>query len=264
MNLRGRVGLLAAYAVCTFLSFPHPLGDRVIDLGAWLAWVGPALLLLALRGLSPWRATGWAFAGSLAAHGAVLHWIYVVTVVYGHAPVVVGILTPLLLASYIAAFTAGFGAASAWLARHGLAFPVALAVAWTALDHARSFVFTGFPWATLGYAQHANPALLGLAAFTGVYGLSFVTVLGGAALAEVAIAVRRGLAPKAHVWGALVAVILAHGVGVLAPDPASEPPDGTVRVAVLQGNIDQGVKWSSRGGAAGKHRSGREVEPRVG
>ena len=53
-------------------------------------------------------------------------------------------------------------------------------------------VLSGFPWATLGYAQHANTALLGLAPFTGVYGLSWVTVLGGAALAELALAVRRG------------------------------------------------------------------------
>jgi apolipoprotein N-acyltransferase len=244
MSRRGRIGLLAAYAVCTFLSFPHPLGDRVVDLGAWLAWIGPALLLLALRGLPPRRAAAWAFAASLFAHGAVLHWIYVVTVVYGHAPVAVGVVAPVLLAAYIAAFTAGFGAASAWLARHALAFPLALAAAWTVHEHARSFVFTGFPWATLGYAQHGNPALLGLAAFTGVYGLCFVTALGATALAEFAIAARRRLAPGWGAWSAVAAVVLAHGVGLAAPDPASETPPHLLRAAVLQGNIDQGVKWS--------------------
>lgn len=245
MKRRRRGAALAAYVLCTFLSFPHPLGDRVIDLGTWLAWLGPAFLVAALRGLSVRRAAAWAFAASLAAHGAVLHWIYVVTVVYGHAPVIVGMLAPLLLAAYVAAFTAGFGAGCAWLSRRGLAAPLALAAVWTALDHARTFVFTGFPWATLGYAQHDNAGLLGLAAYTGVYGLSFVTVLGGVALAQAASAAVRREAPGLGVWLALALVALSHGAGGVAPHSPTEHPAGSVRVAVLQGNIDQGVKWDA-------------------
>ena len=41
----------------------------------------------------------------------------------------------------------------------------------------------GFPWATLGYALHADAALRALAPLGGVYALSFAAVLGGAALA---------------------------------------------------------------------------------
>jgi apolipoprotein N-acyltransferase len=39
-------------------------------------------------------------------------------------------------------------------------------------------------------------------------------------------------------------VLLAHGLGALAPDPEAAEERETVRVGVLQGNIDQGVKWS--------------------
>jgi apolipoprotein N-acyltransferase len=241
---RTRVALAAAYAACTFLSFPHPLGDRVIDLGSGLAWMGPALLLLTLHELTPRRAACWAFFASLVAHGAVLHWIYVVTVVYGYAPVIVGVLAPLLLGAYIASFSGAFGAAYAWIARSGFASPLTAAVVWTALDHARSVALSGFPWATLGYAQHANAALLGLAPFTGVYGLSWVTVLGGAALAEVALAVRRGGRPGAGAWIALALVAGGFAVGGAAVYPAAQPQGETARVAVLQGNVDQGVKWS--------------------
>lgn len=244
MNTRSRIALAAAYAACTVLSFPHPVGDGVIDLGAWVAWFGPALLLLALHELPPRRALRWAFLASLVAHGAVLHWIYVVTVVYGHAPVIVGVLAPLLLGAYVAAFSAAFGAAQAWLARNGLASPLAVAALWAALDHARSFALSGFPWATIGYAQHANTALLGIAPFTGVYGLSFATVLGGAALADVALALGRGGRPGARAWLALVLVAGALGVGGIASEPSAEPRGDRVRVAVLQGNIDQGVKWN--------------------
>jgi apolipoprotein N-acyltransferase len=233
-----RLAFLGGYAIASFASFPHPLGDRVVDLGGWVAWLAPALLLLGLQGLAPRRAAALGFAAGLAAHAAILHWIYVVTVVYGHAPPVVGWLAPVALALYIAGFTGAFGAGIAWLARRGLASPWAAALWWTCLDHLRSFLLTGFPWATLGYAQHANGALVGLAAWTGVYGLSFVTVLGGAALAQV-VRERRLRAGPLLAAGVVAA---AHLPGLLAgADP--ERGEGRIRVAVLQGNIDQGVKW---------------------
>jgi len=59
----GRTVWLAAYAVATFLSFPHPVGGRVLDLGLVFGWLGPAFWLLGLRGLAPRRA---AWAGLLA------------------------------------------------------------------------------------------------------------------------------------------------------------------------------------------------------
>jgi len=234
-----RAALCAGYAAATFLAFPFPLAGRVIDLGLVFAYVAPALLLLALRGLAPRAAARWAAGASLVAHTLVWHWIYVVTVVYGHAPVAVGVLAPALLAVYPALFAAAFGAAFAALEGRGLAGPFAVAALWTALyDHARSFVLTGFPWATLGYAQHWNFALLPLAGFAGVYGLSFVSALGGAGLAELA---RRRWRAAAL---AFAGVALAHAAG-LALGAAAKPASGEpIRVAVLQGNIDQGVKWS--------------------
>jgi apolipoprotein N-acyltransferase len=235
----GRAALVAGYVAATFLAFPQPIGGRVLDLGPAAGFVAPMLLLLALRGLAPRAAAGVAFLACWLAHAAVLHWIYVVTVVYGHAPPVVGVIAPVTLALYPGLCGAAFGfALRAWDVRGGAA-PFAAAALWTALyDHARTFVLTGFPWALLGYAQHANPALTPLAAITGVHGLSFVSALGGAGLAALVTGERRA---------ALIAalfVAFAHVLG-LAVGAAQAPASGeTVRVAVLQGNIDQGVKWS--------------------
>jgi apolipoprotein N-acyltransferase len=168
MRAAHRAALLGCYALATFLAFPHPVWGTVVDLG-WLAtWLAPLFLILALRGVAPRRAFGLGFLGGLVAHSAVLHWIYVVTVTYGHAPPVVGLFAPILLAAYIAGFTALFGMAVAWFERRGLASPFATAAVWTALDHLRSFALTGFPWATLGYTQHQNLALMPLVAWTGV------------------------------------------------------------------------------------------------
>jgi len=243
---RGRVrwGLLAAYAAVTFLSFPHPVAGRVLDLGLWLAWFGPALLLLGLEGLGPARAARAAFLATLVAHSAILHWIYVVTVRYGHAPPAVGVVAPVALALYTSLFTGAFGAGFSWLRRRGGGSPLEAALLWTALDYLRSMFLSGFPWATLGYSQHQNPALLGLASATGVYGLSFVVVLAGAALAGLSRAGIRGLRTAHTAWGAVVGVAVLHGLGVALVPAESGPGAPSLRIAALQGNIDQGVKWN--------------------
>jgi len=235
---------LVAYALTTFFAFPQILAGRVVDLGAGLAWLAPACLLLGLEGLAPRRAAWLAFLASLLAHSAVLHWFYVVTVEYGHASPLVGVFAPVGGAAYIAVFTALFGAGSAWLARRRAAGALALAALWVVSDHLRSFALSGFPWATLGYAQHQNPALMALASWTGVYGLSFVSVVGGAALAQLARARRRGRRPGAAVLAPLGLVAAIHGLGFLELRRAPLEGAASLRVAVLQGNIGQGVKWS--------------------
>ncbi len=248
-----RLGWLAAYVVATFLSFPHPVGGSVLDLGWLLAWVGPACLVTGLAGLAPRRAVRLGFAAAVLAHWAILHWIYVVTVRYGHAHPVVGVIAPLGLALYIGAFTGLFALAWSALARAAsaagpvgawLASPLAVASLWTAADHLRSFAFTGFPWATLGYAQHQNPVLLGLAPFTGVYGLGFVSVLGGVAAFRTVAELRAGGRLGSPVAVSLALLMAAHALGALARVTEPDDPAETVRIAVLQGNIDQGVKWS--------------------
>ncbi len=236
--------LLAAYAAATFLAFPHPIGSWVLDLGAVAAWFGPALLALAVEDLEPRRAGRWGLAAGLVAHAAILHWIYVVTVTYGHAPPAVGLLAPLVPAAYIATFVAAFSAGWAWLARRGLASAFAAAALWTALEHLRSFALSGFPWALLGYAQHGNPALLALAPWTGVYGLSFATVLVGVAFARGARAALARRSPPAETWLAAAAVAVAVVGGVLAAADESARGGPSLQVGVIQGNIDQGVKWS--------------------
>jgi len=239
VTARRRAAWLAAFAAATLLSFPHPVAGRVLDLGWLLGWAGPACLVMAVRGLGPRAAAGRGFLAGWAAHALILHWIYHVTVTYGHAPVWVGFLAPAALALYGAAFVALFAAGFAAFAPAGAAAPFFAAAWWTALDHLRSFALTGFPWATLGYAQHENPAILPWTAWTGLYGLSFLTVLGGVGIV---VAVRaRG---RAATWLAPAAVALAHVAGLGLAAPPADPAAPRIRVAVVQGNIDQGVKWS--------------------
>ena len=203
---------LAGYAAATFLAFPHPLAGRVVDLGALFAYVAPALLLLALRGLAPRarRAAG-RRRQPAGRTPAVLHWIYVVTVVYGHAPVAVGVAGAGAARRCIRRSSRrAFGAAFAALARAPCAAPFAVAALWTALSTTRApSCSAAFRGRTLGYAQHENFG----AAAAGVLrpastALSFASALGGAGLAALA----RGRWRAAALAAAGVA--LAHGAGL--------------------------------------------------
>lgn len=236
---------LLAYVAATFLAFPQPLGERfVLDLGLVLAAVVPALLGIALRGLTPGRAARVGFVAGWLAHAALLHWGYVVTVVYGHAPIWAGVLAPFGMALYPAAFIAGFAAVAALLAQRGLASPFALAAAWVTFEWLRSWLFTGFTWGTLGYAWHQNALALGLASFAGVYGLSFLACLLGASALAWRWPLAAAPAPRAALAGAALALAL-HGLGGALGFAAARSETGeAVRVAALQGNIDQGTKWT--------------------
>lgn len=175
-------GLL--YVVATFLAFPHPVAGRVIDLGLIIAPLAPMGLILAIHAATPRVAMKRAFGLSMLGHYALFHWFFVVTHYYGHAPVFVGVLAPLVPALFLSLGTILFAGVWSRMNERGVASPLVAAVLWTAIDHLRGVAFGGFPWATLGYAQHLNPLLMGLAPIFGVYGLSFVVALLGAGLAQ--------------------------------------------------------------------------------
>lgn len=243
MSRGARIALLSGYAVATFMAFPHPLGDRVVDWGWISGWLSPALLVLGLRGCGPRRAAKLGFAAGLLAHAAILHWLYIVSVVHGQSPPLLGLLGPLGMGAHAGLFVAIFAGVFAWFGARGLDSPWLAAALWTSLDHLRSLGQLGFPWATLGYSQHENPTLLGIVGYTGVYGLSFCVVLGGAGLARAFWDWRSGRGFPGRSWSWLAGVLAIAALGAVSASRPSSPEDRSIRVAVLQGNIDQAVKW---------------------
>ncbi len=132
-------------------------------------------------------------------------------------------------------------AATGW---RGPARVVLLATAWLLLEWLRSWILTGFPWNLMGTVWSAVPDMLQLAALTGVWGLSLLTVL--AAAAPAVLAERRGRGGRvfvAAVFG-LVGLVWAGGALRLAAAPApgtAVVPD--VRLRLVQASIPQALKW---------------------
>jgi len=242
---------LVLYGVATFLAFGHELpvgGDLVgfsdFDLGLVFAWLVPAALIVGVAGLPPRRAAWVAFWASLIAHSVFFYWFMIVTVEYGGMPVLLGVLAPLAPALYVSLFTALFG--FCWVqveARAGLAIALGAAL-WVAIDWARGHFLGGFPWATLGYALHLDLPLLAWTRWAGVYGLSFVAAAVGIALGRHHL--ERSIRSQRRLVVTLGAVLALHAAGY-ALMLGGEPAEGStaIRVAAIQGNIDQGEKWQS-------------------
>jgi apolipoprotein N-acyltransferase len=249
---RARWPVFALYGLATFFSFPHEMPgseNGAVELGYWVAWFGPAALVVGVAGLAPRRAAWVAFLASLVAHSVFFHWFMVVTIEYGGMPFLLGAMAPIVPALYVSIFTALFvwGYAS-WRSVQGrpdgLRGVIVGAAWWVAVDLARGHFLGGFPWATLGYALHLDEPMLAWTRWFGVYVLSFVIVAVGIALAG-AWQLREHGAYR-RLAGVVGAVILLHAVGFFlngAFEAQNAESAETVRVAAVQGNIDQGEKW---------------------
>ncbi|MBW2291434.1 MAG: apolipoprotein N-acyltransferase [Deltaproteobacteria bacterium] len=244
---RTRWAWAAGYGVSTFFAFPQPIPghETVVDLGLVCAPLAVGCFLMMLEGLPRRPAIKLGFFAGLVTHFVFFHWFYVVTVTYGHAPPILGWLSPLLPALYVSLFASLFAGSWQLLRASGLATPVAAALLFTAVDHFRGNAFGGFPWASLGYAQHLNTPLLGLAQYTGVYGLTFAVALTGAGLAEWLRRPAGARRPPRSTVIAFGVVFALHALGAISSmSDAAEEQGSSLRVAALQGNVDPNEKWS--------------------
>src|SRR5437867_12201209 len=173
---------------------------------------------------------------------------------YGKVPFPLSFLVMLLLAGYCALFVALFAAILVALpdARGALRPWTAAALCVTPAS-LPGHLFSGFPWAMLGYSQYHALSLIQLADVTGVYGVSFLLVLVNALVARLVEAlasrVGRGAKPIPFPWvtvalaAGLVAFVVDYGYWRL--DPRNNPTnEHSPRIGLLQPNIDQAQKWA--------------------
>jgi apolipoprotein N-acyltransferase len=191
-------GLLLAAAFPT-ISFP------------FLAWVALVPLLVSLKEQTAKNGFWLGGITGLAYFAGTVHWVTNSVHFYGNIPVVPASLITLLLCSYLALYPALFGAAVVSLKKYypSLSF-IAAAALWTALELARTYVFSGFPWSLLGYSQYTILPVIQVADITGVYGVSFIIVLVNAALADFIMGKKNYLAAATAVL--VTALVLGYGI----------------------------------------------------
>ena len=174
-----------------------------------------------------------------------LYWITRVMAVYGGIVTWAAVAVNALLIVYLSLYPAIFAlVVRRLIVVHGPMAMLAAPFVWAATELGRTYIISGFPWVLLGYSQVTVLPIAQLASVVGVYGLSALLALVSAAL--VVAADRSALAmPKF----ASLAAVLALVVGVatwgsrrLAAGPLTREGE-TVRVGLIQGNVDQGIKW---------------------
>ena len=214
---------------------------------AWLA-LGSLYLLLVPAADGDGIPREGALIGGLFGLGSFLagvSWVFVSLATFGGMPVPAAGLATLFFCAALALYPALVGALFARLAppapwRRGLIF----AALWTLAEWLRGGLFTGFPWLSSGYSQTPPSPLAGFAPIAGVYGVSLVTALTGAFLAEGLknLCGERQKQRNTVTLAAALAVILL-GSAALSGRAWTTPQGQTLRVALLQGNIAQDDKW---------------------
>ena len=235
-----RRGVLAiASGILIALSFPNP--------GlSFLAWVALIPLLIALEESTPRQAFRVGMTCGIISYAFILYWLNIVFVRYGHLPWSVSIPIYLLLVVWLAMFYALSTSIARWGELIGIKAAFTLPVAWVAFDFIRSFLFSGFAWAMLGHSQFRTLPLVQIADLAGVYGITLLIVLANIVLYRALRAVFGAGVPY-PVKSALILLLLLVGTlfygfnQLNKPLPLNSKP---LRVALIQGNIPQDVKWS--------------------
>ncbi|MFT6450925.1 MAG: apolipoprotein N-acyltransferase [Halocynthiibacter sp.] len=126
---------------------------------------------------------------------------------------------------------------AAYFAKKSKAYIFALAVALACAELIRAYLFTGFPWALIGYSWgNAPPSQI--AAFIGPHGLVLATLL---LVAFTYLAVTKRTARFAASAVILAALLFGSGAVMLSA-PMPDDTDQTVRL--IQPNAPQSKKWS--------------------
>ena len=227
--------------------------------GWWpLLFVALVPLLLVTLSARPGRSALVGFVCGLVTHLALLYWILIVLGRYGGLPFYLSLPGLVLLAAYMALYPAVFCAllsllaGRSWHRERPVAALVWLApVLWVGLDWLRSVLFTGFPWMDLGYGLYAQPQLIQSADLGGHHLVTFGVVLCNSLLVGIVDRQRRDVRWNIHrerglLLLACATLVFLGGYSAVRYRVAVHygPRALQAQVAVVQGNVDQMVKWS--------------------
>jgi apolipoprotein N-acyltransferase len=230
-------GALSALAMAPFNAWPvlfisFPVVVWLID-GAGAGRWGGALAA---------AVTGWWFGLGYFVPG--LYWIGYAFLV--DAPTFAWLLpfAVLGLPAYLALFTA-VGFALARLIWNGDGSRViALAASLTLSEWLRSYVLTGFPWNTLGYALSEPLALAQTASLIGLWGMTFLAVAIFASPAVLIDAGSRGRRPWIAPAAALLVLVAMGLFGAIRLSLQPTVMVAKVKLRIMQPNLQQDVRFN--------------------
>lgn len=189
----------------------------------------------------PAKAAWFGFVYGLGWFGLGVSWVHVSIATFGGMPLIASLGIMALLVAYLSLFPA----LAAWLSchprlnvttsfgKHPIYWPLLLASCWVLAENLRSWLFTGFPWLSLGYSQ-TEGYLAPFAPLIGETGITFLLVFAAASFM---------LLLFKHWQLAVVAAVLLLSSPLLGSFKGWQLLEQQVSVALVQGNIKQELRW---------------------
>ncbi len=235
-------GLSCLSGLLLFLSYPKA------NLGflGWVALAPLAFAVLSSKNLT--KASLCGFLCGLVFNLGLLYWIYY-TCRAGGVGQAVSILAWVALSGLLALELLVFAWIAKLVSKAGPEFAFASACAYTALEWGKTVLAAKaawFPWFMLGYTQWRYPAVIQTASLTGAAGISFALAFSGLSLGY-ALKMRRPVFNK--IMAVVPALILACGMfyyGNHRLKNSNPAHDASIKISLLQPNIDQYKKWDER------------------
>ena len=256
---------LAGWLHALSVAWPFAFEIKLIALMAgqsvwWPQIAALAVLAGSLLRLNSIKQAAWySWVFSTAWMCGTIWWLYISMHTYGGLPSWLAAFAVLLLSGCLALFymlvCMLFWHLSRRLAGVNNRFlAILFASCWLLAELARGTWLTGFPWGAAGYA-HVQGPLAGLAAYVGVYGMSFVSAFAAMALAQL-LAKRPQRLAILKIRGLVVLATLVMVAGWVAQKqpwndaPFSSKASQALQVTLLQGNIPQNEKFQAGTGMA--------------
>ncbi len=213
---------------------------------SFLAWVSLVPLLKGVDGQSYGKAFKLGFIAGIIHFVSLIYWIVVVLGHYGGLNLFTSISILILLCLYLSLYPALFSLMAASI-KDSRFYLLWLASGWTTLEYVRAKILTGFPWCLLGYSQFEWLGLIQIADLCGVYGLSFLIALINGLIYQLLFRHRqkRAYSKLLETFAVLLllGITIAYGQYRLSGQHGAKDSRQCFNTAIVQGNIDQWIKW---------------------
>ena len=168
-----------------------------------------------------------------------IYWVIIAMNHYGGISIPLSALILLLFVLYLSCYTGLFTLSCAWLEkRFSVPIYISSPLVWVLLEYVRGFFMSGFPWSFLAHSQHNFLPFIQVVSITGSYFISFLIVAVNALLFSLW---RRKKVSTVYISVIAVLFVAAFAYGFISLADKEDAPQK--KVAIIQGNIRQDVKW---------------------
>ncbi|HEY0371903.1 MAG TPA: apolipoprotein N-acyltransferase [Thermoanaerobaculia bacterium] len=221
------------------LSFPNVAQG-------WLMFIALAPLLIAVtRARSGWQAFFLGWTAFTTAWLLMVPWVVRVMSHYGGLPYFVGVLLFVAMSLILGLYGGAFAAIVKRL-RLGERFApwLLIPLAWAAIEYARTFLLTGFPWNLVATSIIEYTPLIQIDRAIGPYATGALVLLPSVVLAWLVTQRVASIARVMVVGGLCILLLVWWGTGLVASKLIARPMGGdSVKAALLQPNISQEMRW---------------------